>query len=57
MLKHKIAGIVMGSLILSGVILGETTIHNINRVNNTKVINKVFTCCTSKYSWRKSSSN
>ncbi len=42
MLKHKIAGIVMGSLILSGVILGETTIHNINRVNNTKVINKVL---------------
>ena len=42
MLKHKIAGIVMGSLILSGVILGGTSIHNINRVNNTRVINKVL---------------
>ncbi len=43
MLKHKITGIIMGTLVLSGALVGVNTINNVNRVNeNTKVVNKVL---------------
>ena len=43
MLKHKITGIIMGALMLSGVVLGGSAIHNVKTTNdNTKVVNKVL---------------
>ena len=43
MLKHKIISIIMGSLMLSGALIGVNDINNINRVNdNTKIVNKVL---------------
>ncbi len=43
MLKHKITGIIMGTLVLSGALAGVNTINNVNRVNeNTKIVNKVL---------------
>ena len=43
MQKHKITGIIMGALMLSGVVLGGTAIHNAKTTNdNTKVVNKVL---------------
>ena len=43
MLKHKIISIIMGSLMLSGALIGVNNINNINRINdNTKIVNKVL---------------
>ncbi|WP_066869738.1 SH3 domain-containing protein [Clostridium mediterraneense] len=43
MQKHKITGIIMGALMLSGVVLGGSAIHNVKITNdNTKVVNKVL---------------
>ena len=43
MLKHKITGIIMGALMLSGIVLGGSAIHNVKTTNdNTKVVNKVL---------------
>ena len=43
MLKHKITSIIMGTLMLSGVMIGASSINNIKITNdNTKVVNKVL---------------
>ena len=43
MLKHKITSIIMGSLMLSGVMIGANAINNAKTINdNTKVVNKVL---------------
>ena len=43
MLKHKITSIIMGTLMLSGVVLGGSAIHNVKTTNdNTKAVNKVL---------------
>ncbi len=43
MLKHKITSIIMGALMLSGVVLGGSIVHNVKTTNdNTKVVNKVL---------------
>ena len=43
MLKHKITSIIIGSLMLSGVVIGVNTINNTKIINdNTKVVNKVL---------------
>ena len=43
MLKHKITSIIMGSLMLSGVVLSGSAIHNVKITNdNSKVVNKVL---------------
>ena len=43
MLKHKIISIIMGTLMLSGVMIGANSINNAKTINdNTKVVNKVL---------------
>ena len=43
MLKHKITGVIMGTLMLSGVVIGASSINNTKITNdNTKVVNKVL---------------
>ena len=43
MLKYKITSIIMGALMLSGVVLGGSIVHNMKITNdNTKVVNKVL---------------
>ncbi|WP_066869714.1 SH3 domain-containing protein [Clostridium mediterraneense] len=43
MLKHKIIGIIMGTLMISGVMIGTSSISNTKITNdNTKVVNKVL---------------
>ena len=43
MLKHKITSIIMGTLMLSGVVLSGSAMHNAKITNdNTKVVNKVL---------------
>ncbi len=43
MLKHKITSIIMGTLMLSGIMIGANTINNTKTINdNTKVVNKVL---------------
>ena len=43
MLKHKIISIITGTLVLSGIMIGTSSINNIKVTNNdTKLINKVL---------------
>ncbi len=43
MLNHKITSIIMGTLMLSGIMIGANTINNTKTINdNTKVVNKVL---------------
>ncbi len=53
MLKHKITSIIMGALMLSGIVLSGSTIHNVKITNdNTKVVNKVLLSAPSSVSER-----
>ncbi len=53
MLKHKIIDIIMGTLMISGVLIGASSINNTKITNdNTKVINKVLLSAPSSVSER-----
>ena len=53
MLKHKITSIIMGTLMLSGIMIGTSSINNKSvTINNTKVVNKVLLSAPSSASER-----